>query len=198
MTLGLLLLAAALCLTLYNFWDSNRAGEAAQTAVEALQQELPPVLYAAEDRDSAEIIPTEPEAVPEMAVELADGYDYIGILRVPCYDLTLPVMAGWNYNRLQIAPCVYSGSYYTDDLVICGHNYPTHFSLLKGISLGDEIILTAMDGYVYRYVVDNVETVQPTQIDRMIYGDDWDLTLFTCHTGGTTRCAIRCVRYFEE
>ena len=43
----------------------------------------------------------------------------------------------------------------------------------------------------------NVETIQPTDIDKMITASDedaWDLTLFTCTTGGRARCAVRCTR----
>ena len=39
--------------------------------------------------------------------------------------------------------------------------------------------------------------MQPTQIEKMITAtdeNDWDLTLFTCTTGGNARCAVRCVR----
>ena len=42
-----------------------------------------------------------------------------------------------------------------------------------------------------------METLQPTQIEEMVGkadGDDWDLTLFTCTTGGSARCAVRCTR----
>ena len=43
-----------------------------------------------------------------------------------------------------------------------------------------------------------METVQPTQIEKMTEktadSADWDLTLFTCTTGGSARCAVRCVR----
>lgn len=41
------------------------------------------------------------------------------------------------------------------------------------------------------------EVLQPTQIEKMTVkssGDDWDLTLFTCTTGGQARYALRCVR----
>ena len=41
--------------------------------------------------------------------------------------------------------------------------------------------------------------VDHTKLDRGMYlsrqdGDDWDLTLFTCTTGGSARCAVRCTR----
>lgn len=43
-----------------------------------------------------------------------------------------------------------------------------------------------------------MENLQPTQIEEMTEkteeSDEWDLTLFTCTTGGSARCAVRCVR----
>ena len=40
--------------------------------------------------------------------------------------------------------------------------------------------------------------LEPTQIEKMTTktedSDAWDLTLFTCTTGGSARCAVRCVR----
>jgi len=56
-----------------------------------------------------------------------------------------------------------------------------------------------VDGAVYRYVVTNRETVRPTDVEYMVnnaapQAEPWDLTLFTCNTGGQTRCAVRCIR----
>lgn len=189
MALGLLLIAAALAFTGYNIWDSNRAGEAAAAVITELQipekiQPATPILHKSLEEKNVEF--------PPMATQTINGYDYIGTLEVPCFSLELPVMAQWDYDRLQISPCLYSGSYFTGDLVICGHNYPTHFSYLKSIALNEDIYLTTVDGYRYHYRVDNIETLEPTEISQMVEPTDWELTLFTCHTGGQTRCAIRC------
>lgn len=46
--IGLLLLAAALLLTLYNIWDAHRADVAAQTAVQALKEMIPTLRTAPE------------------------------------------------------------------------------------------------------------------------------------------------------
>ena len=61
-----------------------------------------------------------------------------------------------------------------------------------------------MDGNVFSYEVMALETLAPTAVEEMTEGD-WDLTLFTCTVGGTTRLAVRCealdalpVRYAEE
>ena len=57
---------------------------------------------------------------------------------------------------------------------------------------------TDMDGMRWSYEVSVVETIQPTQIEKMTEktedSENWDLTLFTCTTGGSARCAVRCVR----
>lgn len=196
--LGLLLIAGALVLFLHNRNESARAGEEAERIKEALlagieePEEKDP--YEGVAWNSGSWDEAEPEAIPEMPVKEIDGYSYIGILDVPSRGISLPVMAEWDYTRLKMAPCRYSGSYFTGDLVVCGHNYAKHFSPIRSVDIGAEVTFTAVDGAVYHYIVSNRETVEPTEIDRMIDpGSDWDLTLFTCNLGGKTRCAVRCL-----
>ena len=185
---GLVLMAAALALTLYNRWDADRADKAAQTVVTQLETRIPARREVPQIPAPAET-PTEEEPT---AVEI-DGNIYIGILEIPSLSLELPVMTDWSYPKLKIAPCRYHGSCDTDDLVIAGHNYASHFSPLKWIALGSDVYFTEANGTVIHYTVDNVETLQPTQLNEMVTGD-WDLTLFTCTTGGKSRCTVRCIR----
>ena len=201
MILGLLLIAGALALFFHNRQDSQRAGKASAGVREKLEETIE---KAKETRDPYGGVTWQPgswdgddpdAAIPEMPVVTVDGYGYIGVVDIPSLGISLPVMAEWDYDRLKIAPCRYAGSCYTDDLVICGHNYRKHFSPLRSIDIGAEVIFTTMDGMVFHYVVSNRETVQPTDIELMIdTGADWDLTLFTCNLGGQTRCAVRCLR----
>ena len=111
--------------------------------------------------------------------------------------LELPVMAQWSYAGLKVAPGRYSGTTYADDLVICGHNYAKHFSPIKWLAIGSPVYFTDADGLRWSYEVESVETLQPTQIEEMTTAaetDSWDLTLFTCTSGGNARYAVRCVR----
>lgn len=101
------------------------------------------------------------------------------------------MISEWSYAKLKKAPCRYSGSAYQNNLIIAGHNYRTHFSGIKCLDPGDEVILTDADGNVFSYEVDTIETVGGTDIEKMESGD-WDLTLFTCTTGGKARAAVRC------
>ena len=127
-----------------------------------------------------------------------NGWDYIGYLSIPSIGLELPVMSQWSYAGLKIAPGRYSGSTYADNMVVCAHNYAKHFSPIKWLTEGAQVYFTDMDGMRWTYEVSYVENLQPTQIEEMTEkteeSDEWDLTLFTCTTGGSARCAVRCVR----
>ena len=195
-TLGILLIAAAIGLAGYNLWDAGRAQKAAEEITGQLISEIESKV---EDGKTAApyIDPNTP-----MPVEVINGYEYIGVLEIPSEGLSLPVMKEWDYTRLKISPCRFTGSYYSDDLVICAHNYMRHLGPLLQIGIGEDIYFTNVDGLSIRYIVTNRETVEPTAVEQMIENTsnsetsllDWDLTLFTCNLGGQTRCAVRCSR----
>ncbi len=131
MILGVLLVASSLGLFLYNQWDAKRAEEASAQVMTELADKEPedPAAEAPQDQNR------------EMTVVNIDGYDYIGYVSVPSLDLELPVMSKWSYEGLKIAPGRYSGSVFTGDLVIAGHNYARHFSPIKQLKEGDEVDL---------------------------------------------------------
>ena len=194
MIVGILLILGALALLGYNQWDANRADKASQDALGKLEETLTETI---EDNTEEEIQP-ELDPEQEMTVTDIDGWGYIGYLSVPSIGLELPVMSEWSYAGLKIAPGRYSGSTYADNMVVCAHNYAKHFSPIKWLAEGAQVYFTDMDGMRWSYEVSYVENLQPTQIEKMTEktedSDNWDLTLFTCTTGGHARCAVRCVR----
>ena len=106
-------------------------------------------------------------------------------------------MSQWSYEGLHVAPGRFAGTTFADNLVIAGHNYARHFSPIKWLDVGTEVIFTDMDGVEWHYTITALESLEPTQVEDLVgkkNGDDWDLTLFTCNTGGQTRCAVRCQR----
>ena len=189
--LGLLLIAAALFLSAYNEMESHEARNSAQQVIAQMCQTLP-------TETAAE---TEAPAVPEylldaereMPVQTINGRDYIGVLTIPSLELELPVLSQWDYPALKVAPCRYSGSLYQDNLIICAHNYASHFGKLKNLRVGDTAIFTDMDENVVRFRLAAQETIQPEDLEAMEAGD-WDLTLFTCTVGGQSRVTVRFVR----
>ena len=190
---GLLLLAAALLLIGYNCLDAYLADKDAQYYAGILREDIQQYVSTGEPED--EFVPGNDQADRPMPVMMIGDEAYIGILEIPQYDLTLPVMEEWDYSKLKKAPCRYAGSYYAKNLVICGHNYARHFSNVKRLPEGAALRFTAADGIDYFYEVIRTETLKDTDVDRMVLQNsstDWDLTLFTCTTGGKARAAVRC------
>ena len=181
---GLLLIAAALFLTGYNLFDQMRAQRSAAQAAAQLAERLPQTTQT----DVPDYLLT-PEM--EMPVETIDGVDYVGVLRIPALALELPVINQWSYPLLKIAPCRYSGSAYQNNLVLCAHNYASHFGNLKNLHIGAAVTFTDMDGNLFTYQVAELETLPPQAAEEMENGD-WDLTLFTCTVGGQSRVTVRC------
>ena len=198
---GLLLIAAALFLTVYNLYDEVRARRSVMEIMACIEADIPanpstePLEIPEEANTTASLEEVE---VPdyllnpdmEMPTENINGIDYIGILRIPALELELPVISEWSYPRLKIAPCRYTGSAYQDDLIIAAHNYNSHFGNLKNLREGDTATLTDMDGNVFTYERAELEILQPTDIEGMDSGE-WDLTLFTCTIGGSSRVTAR-------
>lgn len=197
---GLLLVAAALLLTVYNIYEQKQAAQSAVEIAEKLESVMP------EKADAFRwdtVQPNEKAEVPdyilnpdmEMPVESIDGVDYIGILEIPELSLNLPITADWSYSSLKNAPGRYSGSAYKEGFIIAGHNYDSHFGRLKTLHEESVIIFTDMDGNVFNYEVTELETLSPYDVEEM-KGGDWALTLFTCTIGGQSRVTVRCGAVF--
>lgn len=185
---GLLLIAAALFLSAYNEMASHEARNSAQQVIEQLCETLPTESTA--ETEAPEVPEYMLDADREMPVQTINGRDYIGVLSIPSLELELPVISQWDYPALKVAPCRYSGSLYQDNLIICAHNYASHFGKLKTLQPGDTVQFTDMDENVVTFRMVERETLGPTDVEGMEAGD-WDLTLFTCTVGGQTRVTIR-------
>lgn len=196
--LGLLLIAAAFFLTVCNLYDEIRAADAVKSVLLELSNEMR-YTFPTEGllEESWE---TDPELVfpdyvlnpnMDMPVKNINGLDFIGVLEIPSLGLKLPVASQWSYSNLKSAPCRYAGSAYLDNLIVCAHNYISHFGNLKNLHEGDIVIFKDMDGNVFNYEVALLETLTSADIEGMKSGD-WDLTLFTCTIGGSYRITVRC------
>ena len=193
---GLLLIAAALLLTVYNIRESDRAGAESEEMVvrmESLTADLPERL----ETEKKELVP-EYKKNPEMDMPTVEvnGQECVGMIEIPALGLKLPVISEWSDAKLKKAPCRYSGSAYLKNMIIAGHNYRTHFSGIKRLNPGDSVVFTDADGNIFSYEVAEIETVGGYDIEKMEAGD-WDLTLFTCTNKGKARAAVRC-REIEE
>lgn len=179
--LGIVLVLAAVMLLAWNIYEAKQAERAAQDVLTELMEQIDQVSGTPDFYRS------------EMKKVKVDGYEYIGYLSIPAVGIELPVMAQWDYGRLKLAPCRYSGSVNTGDLVIAAHNYSTHFRALWHIPIGETVYFTDMEGICSTYEVEDVETLSPTSVKDMTDGE-YPLTLFTCNYGGSARVTVRCSR----
>jgi sortase A len=120
-----------------------------------------------------------------------DGRRYVGVITIPALEVELPVLKGWSRSGAKIAPCRFEGTPYMDDLVICAHNYQSHFGRLNTLKTGDLVQFMDMEGNLFTYQVVSFEILQPNQAELLRSGG-WDLTLFTCTIGGQSRFTVRC------
>ena len=200
--IGTVLLLSALFLVLHNVAEDRKSGETAERVLDELKQEIPEyqpatAMPAAENYDPIEKYET--TTVPEQETIEIDGGQYMGYITIPALSVELPVLADWSYPNLKIAPCRYVGSLSEGNLVICAHNYNSHFGRINDLNSDDEIIFTETTGQIHRYSVVNTEQLPGTAVEDIKFGnaDDWDLTLFTCTLSGQSRVTVRAVRTEE-
>lgn len=187
MITSILALAAGLGLGGYNLWDNHRAGIQAAVIMDSIVRRQEETTAAALD-GNREVFP---DLSREIQVLEIDGKRYIGTVSIPAIDIDLPVQESWSISLLRTAPCRYKGSVHDRDLIICAHNYVTHFGRLKNLLPGDEVIFTDISGNEFHYTVTAMDTLAGTAVQEMESGE-WDLTLFTCALGGKNRVTVRC------
>ena len=198
--IGAVCILVALGLAIANEYENRESYRASQGVMDELMAQVgkPGDDIDGADSDSdagmddfagADGIFSEPE---EMAVITIDGNDYIGYIGLDALDVQFPVMSDWNDSKLRIAPCRYSGSLGTNDLVIAGHNYRNGFRQLKQLKVGDYLYFMTATGVIHRFQVGALEVIDATGIEEMV-NSQWDLSLYTCTYEGTMRYTVRCM-----
>lgn len=183
--LGFVCILSAVGLVLYNRWEEKNAEETAHNIVENVHGII-------DENKPDQPLPDDAEKEPaEMSTVKVDGYDCIGILSIPALDLELPVLTDWSYAKLKKAPCHYYGTYYGKNFVIAAHNYKSHFGRLSQLEPGDVVFFTDVNGVVYYYEVVLLETL-PEEATKEMITSGFDLSLYTCTTGGSGRVTVRC------
>ena len=189
MTFGLLLIAGAAGLFLYNQNVQRQAADAVEVLLPKMQS-----IIAQRAQEQPEQRPwEEPDPRPaEMTAEEIDGHFYIGYVSMPALGLELPVMAQGSDSQLRLAPCRQYGSAKSGDLVIAGLNYKTHFGTLHMLRENDTVTFTDMDGAVTSYLVKSVLSVDAADTDYL-ENSGWQLVLYTCTYGNGQQIAVCCV-----
>lgn len=189
--LGILMVLAAAGITASYLRTQAQAGDRAAQVMDTLLQQLPTRPAEAPTEGTASLPPA--ETLRPMAETVIDGVAYIGYVEIPTLGLTLPVISQSTEANLDIAPCRYYGSVFQNNLVIGGHSYARHFGYISSLRYGDAVIFTDVEGNTYRYTVADMERLQPYEGEYLCSGE-WELSLYTCTTGGGARIVVRCTQ----
>ncbi len=191
--IGVIFLLGAAGLLVHNMNEDASAADAAHNVMTVLAEEIEKREHESADlpKTESEVIERRKEEQEEQSLTI-DGNVYMGYLDIPSLNITLPIMNNWSYDGLRIAPCRYSGTLRDGNLVICAHNYTSHFGRLDELKTGDEIFIIDINGKAEKYTVADSQELEPARIEDMT-SSDFELTLFTCTYTGMTRYAVRCV-----
>lgn len=191
---GIAMVLASLLLTFMYEKREADAGHYAEVLMsEFTQAEVPsatitlpsPGAKENEATDSATAVP-----VPEMATADFNGLQMLGVIRVPSCGIELPILDDWDMTMLEYAPCRYLGNVYSDDLIVMGHNYATHFKPLRKVAVGAEVEFETVDGFIWRYCVERIDSIHRNEPEKL--PSDHELILFTCEKYGVSRFVARC------
>ena len=166
----LLLLLSFLALILYPAWESHNEKKAIEVA-ENLKIIMPDIKEGTTDSDRSNLT---------MASLEYENENYVCIIEIPAYNVTLPVRSVWNDN-LYKSPSRYSGSVYNSTLVIGGSGNKGQFDFMKTITETDKIYITDMTGSRFSYSVSKINVVNEIQTSD-IENTDFDLVVFSKDT----------------
>lgn len=108
-------------------------------------------------------------------------------IKIPKVNLDLPVVSTsikngvWEVPQVAVGHLDQSATINSEgNIVLYAHNTNNLFGPIRWLSVGDEIILTGIDGRGYKYQVSETITVKPNIVDYVLSTDSERLTLFTC------------------
>lgn len=186
MIAGCIAIIAALCLVVHNISTDYNSGKKSVEVLRLLEYEIE---NKSENTSYGEKKIANEDGQGLKTVSVGDN-TYTGIISIPEIGIELPVMSSWSYENLDISPCLYYSD--PEKMVIAAHNYSSHFGKIKELVSGDYIVFTDTENKVYVYEVINTEILDSYDTEKMISGNDWDMTLFTCTLSGTQRVTVRC------
>lgn len=181
LTVGCVLIAASLACGLFFGVRTHLGSEKSRDRAAKIIAMLPPGTQGVPGSD--------PDAVMPMLE--VDGVDYVAVLEIPGFDVTLPVTAQWDSRALSQAPALFWGSPYGDTLVIGGADGSSQFSFCSRIGHGDRITVTDMTGAEFAYTVSEIDRSKHAQTSWLTEVD-CPLTLFCHDRYAMEYIAVRC------
>ena len=144
-----------------------------------------------------ELLPERSQGTPglspntQMPILNIDGTDYVAMVQISGFGITLPVADRWSADKLADGPARFCGSAYNHTLVIGGTDHEKQFGFCGKIGHGAVITLTDMTGAVFSYTVAKVERSAKAE-QAWLADTEYDLTLYCRDTYSMEYIAVRC------
>lgn len=181
-TIGVLLLAAALLLFGYNLYQDYSSNKQNKLILSQIHTELKP--------DEIALYRQYPQ-IPLPTIEI-DNLTYVGTIKAESIDLHTPILANYDPVTLKVTPALYSGSAYQNNMIILGHSYQSCFGKLAYMKRGDVITFEDVSGNIFIYEVIDIQIIHENNFDAILSQEEaYDLTMFTCTWSGVERVVIR-------
>lgn len=148
-------------------------------------------------KEISDLIPEITDTVPDkrenpaMASLEISGESFIGIIEVPAYDSALPVCSIWDFSKVSAYPCRYTGSIYSDMLIIGGSDNEGQFDFIDEISNFDEVLFIDVSGQRYTYTVTDIRNTKDVSTENLT-SREADLVLFAKNTYSLDYTVVRC------
>ena len=182
LVIGCLLVAGSLALLAYSSIHSAQAQKHNAEVVAQITTILPDRIDGVMDNYSNMEMP---------AMQIA-GEDYIGLLEIPAFGLTLPIGSSWDAGKVTSYPCRFWGTVYDGSLVVGGADQAGQLDCLDQIWDGSVVTVTDMTGSVFRYMVSRVERSKSAQAEVLL-DDAADLSLFVRDAYNLEYIIVRCM-----
>lgn len=143
------------------------------------------------------LMPQAADRVPEergnnkMASMEIDGVNVVGVLSFTGYGRTLPLAGDWDTTLVSSMPCRFTGSIYDTSLIIGAVDGETQLSFASRMEVGDEVVLTDMEGGRYTYQVEAIQHAKHATLEKLQAGD-YALTIFVKDSNTSQYLLIRC------
>lgn len=127
----------------------------------------------------------------QMPVYEIENVDFVGLLEIPQYQVSLPVAAGWDEEYISTYPGRFSGSAYDNTLVVGGSGREGQLEVLSQLNQGDEIVFVDVTGTEFRYEAEQIDRAKELSAEDL-YNPDYEFTIFARDMQSRDYIIIRC------
>lgn len=179
---GCLLVAAAVAVTVGGIFGRKQNAEHNGEVLAFLESILP----------EKSVGFREEKGDPSMPVIEFEENDYVGILEVPRFSVSLPIAANWSKSLVRSVPCRFTGSVFDGTLILGGTGEEGQFDFIPSLDIGDGITFTDLKGEVFSFSVKKVLHASDASL-KTLTDPDYPLTLFAKDPSSGSTLVVRCI-----